>query len=167
MRLVISWPLLPAAHSSGSYAVGDSAVPALDRSACSAFVVAPELLFSCRRALRSVYRRALAIELEHRGILVEQLTRYELFHRGCSTTSVHRGCGLGSCCILAHGRSSNALCRLLTPPESGQRPKSTPTMRELLFECLTAVADYGTANDKTATTQLQPRTLTTLIYRPL
>jgi len=40
-------------------------------------------------------------------------------------------------------------------------------MRELLFECLTAVANYGTANDKTATTQLQPRTLTTLIYRPL
>jgi GxxExxY protein len=32
--------------------------------------------------LESVYRKALAIELEHRGLLVEQLARYELFHRG-------------------------------------------------------------------------------------
>jgi GxxExxY protein len=32
--------------------------------------------------LESVYRKALAIELEHRGISVEQLARYELFHRG-------------------------------------------------------------------------------------
>lgn len=32
--------------------------------------------------LESVYRKALAIELEHRGIPIEQLARYELFHRG-------------------------------------------------------------------------------------
>ena len=32
--------------------------------------------------LESVYRRALAIELRHRGVEVKQLVRYELVHRG-------------------------------------------------------------------------------------
>jgi GxxExxY protein len=31
--------------------------------------------------LESAYRKALAIELRHRGINVEELVRYELFHR--------------------------------------------------------------------------------------
>ncbi len=35
--------------------------------------------------LETVYRKALAIELEHRGIAVEQLVRYELFHRDLPT----------------------------------------------------------------------------------
>src|SRR5436190_5312314 len=32
--------------------------------------------------LEPVYRRALAVELRHRGVRVEQEVKYELFHRG-------------------------------------------------------------------------------------
>jgi GxxExxY protein len=32
--------------------------------------------------LESVYRRALAVELRHRGVRIEQEVRYELFHLG-------------------------------------------------------------------------------------
>ena len=34
--------------------------------------------------LESVYRKALAVELRHRGMAVDQLVRYEIFHRGVS-----------------------------------------------------------------------------------